>query len=117
MRDLFRKSGRPLERELDLEPLDLVREHRFEDGSSVRCPAARAAAQLAAVDELGAGLGEQWVDHVASYGEQWELLRRGYLERPWSPTSRRRELVALLDTPRVAAQAAASGRSATSGCG
>src|SRR3546814_20941783 len=33
LRDLFRKSGRPLERELELVPLDPVREHRFEDGS------------------------------------------------------------------------------------
>ncbi|HSU03356.1 MAG TPA: FAD-dependent oxidoreductase, partial [Nocardioides sp.] len=38
VRDLFRKSGRPLEREVDLQPLDLVREHRFEDGSSLRLP-------------------------------------------------------------------------------
>ena len=50
VRDLFRKSGRPLERELDLQPLDLVREHRFADGSSVRLPGGSRAAQLAAVD-------------------------------------------------------------------
>src|SRR5690606_32244301 len=31
VRDLFRKTGRPLERELDLVPLEVVREHRFED--------------------------------------------------------------------------------------
>ena len=56
VRDLFRKSGRPVERELDLVPLDVVREHRFEDGSSVRVPSGRAA-QLAAFDELGPGSG------------------------------------------------------------
>ncbi len=38
IRDLFRKSGRPVERELDLEPLPEIREHRFEDGSSVKLP-------------------------------------------------------------------------------
>ena len=86
VRDLFRKSGRPLERELDLVPLDVVREHRFEDGSSVRVPSGRAA-QLAAFDELGAGLGQRWVDHVASYADDWEVLRRGYLENPWRPTT------------------------------
>src|SRR4029453_14241718 len=32
IRDLFRKSGRPVERELDLVQLDVIREHRFEDG-------------------------------------------------------------------------------------
>ncbi|MEJ7834177.1 MAG: FAD-dependent oxidoreductase, partial [Nocardioides sp.] len=33
LRDLFRKSGRPLEAELgdELEPLEVIREHRFED--------------------------------------------------------------------------------------
>ncbi len=33
LRDLFRKSGRPLETELggELEPLDVITEHRFED--------------------------------------------------------------------------------------
>ncbi|GAA4366552.1 phytoene desaturase family protein [Nocardioides caricicola] len=86
VRDLFRKSGRPLERELDLVPLDLVREHRFEDGTSLRLPHGRAA-QLAAFDELGAGLGRRWVDHVASYADDWEVLRRGYLENPWDPAA------------------------------
>ncbi|GAB6984735.1 phytoene desaturase family protein [Nocardioides pyridinolyticus] len=86
VRDLFRKSGRPLERELELVPLDIVREHRFEDGSSVRIPVGRAA-QLAAFDELGPGLGQRWVDHVASYADTWDVLRRTYLENPWDPAA------------------------------
>lgn len=97
VRDLFRKSGRPLERELELVPLDIVREHRFEDGSSVRVPNGRAA-QLAAFDGLGAGLGQRWVDHVASYGDDWDVLRRGYLENPWDPAALPRELAARLDS-------------------
>ncbi len=83
LRDLFRKSGRPLERELELVPLAELREHRFEDGSSVRLPGGSRAAQIAAVDELGEGLGRRWVDHVASYDDDWEVLRREYFERPW----------------------------------
>ena len=86
VRDLFRKSGRPLERELELVPLDLVREHRFEDGSSVRLETGRSA-QLAAFDELGKGLGQRWVDHVASYADDWDVLRRTYLENPWDPAA------------------------------
>lgn len=86
VRDLFRKSGRPLERELELVPLDVVREHRFEDGSSVRVPVGRAA-QIAAFDELGPGLGQRWVDHVASYADTWDVLRRTYLENPWDPSA------------------------------
>jgi UDP-galactopyranose mutase len=84
VRDLFRKSGRALERELDLEPVQVVREHRFRDGTSVRLPGGSRAAQLAAFDALtdkrGRGLGQAWVDHVAAYGETWELLRRHVFE-------------------------------------
>ena len=100
VRDLFRKSGRPLERELDLVPLDVVREHRFEDGTSVRVPVGRSA-QIAAFDELGTGLGQRWVDHVASYADDWEVLRRGYLENPWRPDALPPELAARLDSREV----------------
>jgi phytoene dehydrogenase-like protein len=84
VRDLFRKSGRPLEKELELVQLDCLREHWFEDGSSLVLPVGRAA-QREAWDSLGAGLGTQWVDHVASYADDWEVLRRGYFEVPWTP--------------------------------
>lgn len=97
VRDLFRKSGRPLEREVDLQPLDLVREHRFADGSRLALPGGSRAAQLEAVDALGPGLGRQWVDHVASYGDTWELLRREWFERPHDADVAPRELIALLD--------------------
>jgi len=86
MRDLFRKSGRPLDRELDLVPVDPMREHRFEDGSALAMPSGSRSAQLDAVDaSLGAGLGERWVDFVHTFAETWDVLRRVYLERPWSP--------------------------------
>lgn len=97
VRDLFRKSGRPVERELDLVPLPVLREHRFEDGSRLALPSGRAA-QLAALDELGPGLGRRWVDHVASYAEDWEVLRRGYLENPWDPADLPREVAARLES-------------------
>jgi phytoene dehydrogenase-like protein len=97
VRDLFRKSGRPLEREVDLQSLPLVREHRFADGTSLRLPGGSRAAQLDAFDELGPGLGQQWVDHVALYGDLWELLRKEWYERPYDPDVAPRELTALLD--------------------
>ncbi len=100
VRDLFRKSGRPLERELDLVPLPVLREHRFEDGSRLALPHGRAA-QLAAFDQLRSGLGQQWVDHVASYSEDWEVLRRGYLENPWDPDDLPRDLAARLQSRAV----------------
>ena len=86
LRDLFRKSGRPLDRELDLVPVDPMREHRFEDGTTLAMPSGSRSAQLEAVDEsLGEGLGERWVDFVHTFAETWDVLRRVYLERPWSP--------------------------------
>ena len=87
VRDLFRKSGRPLEAELgaELEPLDPLREHRFEDSTSVRITGGSRAAQLAAFEEMGKGLGQQWVDYVDSFADDWEVLRRHYFEEPWTP--------------------------------
>jgi UDP-galactopyranose mutase len=96
IRDLFRKSGRPLEREVDLQPLDVVREHRFEDGSTLPLPGGSRAAQLDAFEALGTGLGEQWVEHVASYGDTWELLRKEWFERPFDADVAPRELTDLL---------------------
>ncbi|KRF36245.1 phytoene desaturase family protein [Nocardioides sp. Soil805] len=99
VRDLFRKTGRPLEREpgdVDLVARDLVREHRFEDGSVLRLPGGSRSAQLAAFDALGPGLGEQWVAHVASYSDAWDLLRRDHLERPWDAALAPKALTDLL---------------------
>ena len=122
VRDLFRKSGRPLERELDLVPVEPMREHRFEDGTVLAMPSGNRSAQLEAVDAaLGAGLGQQWVDHVHSFAETWDVLRRVYLERPWSPDHVDKASTALLRTrdhaaegghPDVEGRAAARGRAA-----
>ena len=100
IRDLFRKSGRPVERELDLVQLDVLREHRFEDGTAVTLPAGRAA-QIAAFDALGPGLGRRWVDHVASYADDWDVLRRNYLETPWDRDALPRDLAARLGSREV----------------
>lgn len=83
-RDLFRKSGRPLERELELVPLTPLRRHRFVDGTELDLPAGRAD-QLAAVDAaLGPGAGAAWVDHVDAFADDWAALRRDYFERPYA---------------------------------
>lgn len=87
LRDLFRKTGRPLETELggELEPMEILREHRFADKTSVQLPGGSRAAQISAFDELGSGLGDRWATHVDRYGEVWERLRRHYVEAPWHP--------------------------------
>lgn len=96
IRDLFRKSGRPLERELDLQPLDLIREHRFEDRSVLRLPSGSRAAQIAAFDKLGDGLGQRWTAYVDAHSDTWDVLRRGYLEQAWDPALAPRVLADLL---------------------
>lgn len=98
VRDLFRKSGRPVERELELEPLDVVREHWFEDGSELALPGASRAGQLRAFDELEPGLGQQWVSYVDRFSADWEVLRRGYFEVPWDPDDLPREVAARFDS-------------------
>ncbi len=96
LRDLFRKSGRTLDRELDLVPREVVREHHFADGTSVTLPGGSRGAQIMAIDTLGDGLGERWADHVASYADTWDLLRRNYFERPWRPDVTDKAVTALL---------------------
>ena len=98
IRDLFRKSGRPLDKVLDLVPAG-VREHRFEDGAVVAMPSGSRAEQKRAVDGgLGAGLGDQWLEYTRAFADQWELLRRDYLERSYSPALASRETRSLLAT-------------------
>ena len=96
VRDLFRKTGRPLERELELTPVDPVREHRFADGSTLALPSGSRAAQTAAFDALASGLGQEWTTYVDRLGDDWEVLRRDYLERPWDPAVAPKQLAALL---------------------
>jgi phytoene dehydrogenase-like protein len=99
LRDLFRKSGRPLERELELVPVQPMREHRFTDGTVLRLPSGSRSAQLHAVDDaFGAGLGRRWVDYVHGHAEAWDLLRRAYLEHPYDPDHADRPTRALLRT-------------------
>ncbi len=96
VRDLFRKSGRPAERELELVPLDPVREHRWADGSVLRMPGGSRAAQITAADALGDGRGAAWAAYVDSQDADWELLRRGWAEVPLDPDDA--EVVKRLDS-------------------
>ncbi|NUS49560.1 MAG: FAD-dependent oxidoreductase [Nocardioidaceae bacterium] len=102
VRDLFRKSGRPLDRELDLVPVQPMREHRWPDGTVLAMPSGSRSAQLEAVEAaLGPGLGTAWVDWVHGHAETWDVLRRVYLERPWSPDTTDKAATALLRSRRT----------------
>lgn len=95
-RDLFRKSGRPIERELDLVPVEVIRTHRFADGATLALPGGSRAAQKRAFDALHPGSGAAWVGYVDSWAEPWERLRKDYLERPWDPDLAHPDAAALL---------------------
>lgn len=90
LRDLFRKTGRPLEKEIgaELEPLPVLREHRFADRTSVQVPGGSRADQMSAFDALDKGLGETWARHVDLYAPVWDVLRRHYVEAPWDPDTK-----------------------------
>ncbi len=100
MRDLFRKSGRALEKEVELVPVEPVRQHRFPDDDIVLdLPGGSRGAQIAAVDEaLGSGQGERWAAYVETFADDWEALRRDWLEQPYSAEHASKHTQALLST-------------------
>ncbi len=100
VRDLFRKSGRPLENELEggLVPLEIVREHRFVDTSRLQLPGASRKAQVDAFDALGPGLGASWDAYVDSYADVWDVLRRHYFEEVWRRDALPKEVAQLFDS-------------------
>src|SRR6476619_3563985 len=73
LRDLFRKSGRALEKELELVPVEPVRQHRFDDDSVLDLPGGSRAAQMSAIDaQLGPGLGASWSAYVDAFADDWD---------------------------------------------
>jgi phytoene desaturase len=103
-RDLWRKTGRPLERELDLVPVDPVCHYRFADGTELDVPNARPGAMRAALDgALGAGAGADWDAFLARAGEIWRATRQPFLESALAgPTDLLRHSVRLGDLATVA---------------
>lgn len=83
LRDLFRKSGRPLERYVDLQMLTPMRRHVFADGSEVDLPGGSRMGQAEALEErLGRKAARAWTDYVDEMAPQWDALRRQVLDDP-----------------------------------
>ncbi|MGH1562667.1 phytoene desaturase family protein [Mumia sp. DW29H23] len=83
VRDLFKKSGRPLDRVLDLEPLPVARRHVLDRDLVLDLPAGSRGAQTDAIDAvLGPGKGERWTRWLDAFDDVWEVLRRVALGRP-----------------------------------
>lgn len=81
LRDLFRKSGRPIERYLDLTMRPVARRHVFPDDTSVDLPTGSRARQTEAVESsLGRGTGASWTAYVDAQADTWDRLRQHVLE-------------------------------------
>jgi len=99
LRDLFRKSGRPLEKEVDLVPVEPIARHVFDDGTVLDLPGGSRAAQIGALDAaIGPGTGAQWAAYVDAFADDWAALRRDWLERPFSPLHASKHTTALLSS-------------------
>jgi phytoene desaturase len=97
-RDLFLKTGAPLEDSLDLVPLEPAFGYRFADGTWVEMPGVdpgRCARALA--DALGGNAFDEWRRFMQRAGTIWRITRRPVLE---SPLTGPRDLVALARDPR-----------------
>ena len=84
IRDLFRKSGRPLERVVELQSLSPGRRHVFADRSGFDLPMGT---RIDQVDALTAGFdghtADIWAGYVDRLAPVWDIVRRRTLESPF----------------------------------
>lgn len=89
VRDLFRKSGRPLERVLDLQPAVPVRRHHFADGTVLDLPTTGRGAQADAIGgALSSRSAQEWTRLVDGLDVVWDVARRRLFEVPFRPGRR-----------------------------
>lgn len=87
-RDLFKKSGRPLEAELARRRLQLVpappATHSLPDGSTLTLPTDRGGQWATLSAAYGPGVAARWRDLLDELDHSWQLLRRIGLESEFS---------------------------------
>jgi len=77
LRDLFRKSGRPLERELELTAVTGVRTVTVSGTARLELPLLGRGAQHAAVAEaFGEAAARSWTSTIDGFGRRWDAARR-----------------------------------------
>lgn len=86
-RDLFLKTGAPLEEEVDLQPVEPGFGYHFADGSSVVVPGvdpARAARAFGEAfgDAFGGTSADDWRRLIERGGQMWRLTREPFLQSP-----------------------------------
>ena len=92
-RDLFLKTGGPLEDSVELVPLDPGFTYRFADGSTLPMPGVGVGMGAAAMgDAFGGQSADQWRALMERAGRMWAATRRPFLE---SPLTGARDLIPL----------------------
>jgi phytoene desaturase len=82
-RDLFNKTGGPLEDAVELVDLEPAFGYRFPDGSRVAMPGVDAGLCAAALgDALGGTAEEDWRAFMRRAADIWQVTRRPFLESP-----------------------------------
>jgi phytoene desaturase len=108
-RDLFVKTGKPLENSVDLVPVDPAFRYRFEatdryDPTWLDVPNGSSGRLRTSLDEaLGDGAGEDWARLMERAHRIWQLTREPFLE---SPLSGLRDMARLARRPRDVATVA-----------
>lgn len=81
LRDLFRTTGRPLERVLDLVPVEPATRYAFADGTVLDLPNASRAGAIDAVSAvLGSTAAQQWDSTIQAAGAIWDVVRPRVLD-------------------------------------
>lgn len=100
-RDLFKKTGRPLEAELSRAGLALVEAppavHLFDDGAELALPTERGRQFAVLSARYGEGVAGQWRDLLDSLDDAWLAARRFGVERPDAPSTAEDRRALLLD--------------------
>lgn len=82
-RDLFLKTGRPLEEEVDLQPVEPGFGYHFADGATVTMPGVDPAkCAMALGDGLGGRSASDWRALMDRAGRMWKLTRGPFLQAP-----------------------------------
>jgi len=83
LRDLFLKTGRPLEEVLELQQLDMLAHYRFPDGTQLDLPNTGVHGIAAAFQEaMGGNAGSKWTRFHDRAERMWAAARTPFVESP-----------------------------------
>lgn len=80
-RDFFLKTGEPIERVLELQPVNPAFDYRFADGASVKFTNLSRYETLAAIREsFGSGASDEWNTLMERAEKMWDVSREPFIE-------------------------------------